>query len=174
MKLFMKLFSLFVLMGLFVSVPANAQHRENKASMHFQQGNNHDGDRDGRGHQDRDRDGRDHHDGDRDGKDHDGRDHDGKDHDCGNGGGNGGGSNNIAITVTITTDGVGSGTVSGPASVPSGKDATYIIVPDVASSSAFVLLVDGVPVYSDNTSYSFTLVNVTAPHTIEVFFSSLI
>jgi hypothetical protein len=82
-------------------------------------------------------------------------------------------SNNFSVTITIINNG-GSGTVDGPTLVASGASATYYIVPDAASFSSFVLVVDGVPVYGDNVPYFFTLVNVTAPRTIEVTFSSLL
>jgi hypothetical protein len=167
MKLFMKLLPLVVLVGLFAFVSANAQQKNHKVTItHNWQDNIRDGrDRDGWDRDGWDRDGRD-----RDGRDRDGRDRDGRDHNCND---NGGGSTFIAITINIINNG-GSGTVSGPTSVQSGATANYDIVPDVATFSSFVLVIDGVPVYGDNVPYSFTLSNVTAPHTIEVTFSSLL
>lgn len=72
------------------------------------------------------------------------------------------------FTITIVNDNPGLGTITGPTSVPSGGSAIYSIVPN--DGYTFILILDGVGVSSNNVADTYTLLNVTAPHTLEVQF----
>ncbi|HEY6950980.1 MAG TPA: hypothetical protein VI758_01165 [Bacteroidota bacterium] len=75
------------------------------------------------------------------------------------------------FTITIVNDNPSLGTISGPMTVASGDSAVYTIVPNDGYN--FTLLVDGTGVYSDNVAATYTLLDVTAPHTVEVTFYTL-
>jgi hypothetical protein len=75
-----------------------------------------------------------------------------------------------AIVITVVNFNPDLGTITGPTSVASGASAAYDITPNL--NVTFALVVDGVFVWSSNEPFTYDLLNVTAPHVIEVYFNS--
>ena len=74
-------------------------------------------------------------------------------------------TNDIPITINYDPS---LGSVDGPTSVPSGESASWLIIPNVGVS--FLLTVDGNFETFTSEPYTLTLMDVTSPVIIDVFF----